>query len=272
MLVNCLWVGTSLRQIEIACLLSMLRAGHDVRLFSYGPILNVPDGCEVADANELIPQESFLFYRKTNSPSLGANVFRYKVMEQGLGLWLDLDVLVLKPIPVPTDYLFGLQDLTTVNGAVFYLPQNSILLERLLNYVKDPFVVPPFFRISERAKLHARKLLGIPWHVSDLSWGVFGPRAITYFAKKLRLLDKACPPEVFYPVHEDQAHGPFCSGFDVEKLTTPNTLTIHLWNEKLRQPSALRPENPRDTLIIEEGCFFERFCRNELNLRVVTNA
>src|SRR5262245_23685128 len=122
-----------------------------------------------------------------------------------------------------------------------------------------------------KSQAQGKKAIGHPWHVSDLSWGVFGPRAITYFAKKLRLLDKACPPEVFYPVHEDQAHGPFCSGFDVEKLTTPNTLTIHLWNEMLRQPSDLRPENPRDTLIIERGCFVERFCRKELSLQLVTN-
>ena len=219
MFVNCLWVGTSLRQIEIACLLSMLRAGHVVRLFSYGQPLNVPDGCEVVDANELIARENFLFYRYTNSPALGANVFRYKILQQGLGLWLDLDVLVLKPIPVPTDYLFGLQDPTAINNAVLYLPQNSILLQRLLSYVEDPFVVPPFFPMKARAKLYAKKLLGRPRHVSDLNWGVFGPHAITHFAKKLRLFDKACPPEVFYPVHHSQAHGPFCSGFDVEKLT-----------------------------------------------------
>src|SRR4051812_1086919 len=89
------WMGRALSQIELASMLSVQRAGHQITLYSYEKPRGLPNGVEWADASEILPREEFVFYGNTN-PSLGSNLFRYKLLAAERGLWLDTDVLLLK--------------------------------------------------------------------------------------------------------------------------------------------------------------------------------
>ena len=52
-----LWMRGSLSFLEQLCVQSFLDAGHHVVLYSYEPIGHVPDGVELRDAGEILPEE-----------------------------------------------------------------------------------------------------------------------------------------------------------------------------------------------------------------------
>lgn len=262
--VNCLWVGGELRPLEQVSLLSMQKQGHAVRLFTYGEVGNVPDGVEVADANEVLPWKQMIFYRETGSPALGANRFRYRLMRMGLGLWLDADMLLLKPILKRDGHLFGREDETLINNAALFLPAASPVLEGLIAFTCDDFAIPPFLPAKERLRLVLRKWSGRPRHVCRMPWGVFGPMALTHFVETHGLTGEAEGREVFYPVPYTDAHSLFMANADIEGSLKDTTLAVHLWNETLRRPSHLRPNNPVGKLLVEKGSFVERYAREEL--------
>jgi hypothetical protein len=270
--VNCFWQGSNLRPLEQVALLSMLRQGHAVRLFAYGQVANVPDGVEMADANEVLPWKEMIFYRHTGSAALGSNRFRYRLMHMGLGLWLDADMLLLKPIAKRDVCLFGRQDESLINGAALFLPMGAPLLDDLIAFTSDDHAIPPFLPVKDRVRLTLRKWLGRPKHVARMTWGVFGPMALTYFIEKHGLVDRAESREAFYPIAYTDAHSLFMANGDIASQLTSETLAIHMWNDALRRPSHLRPTNPMGQLVVEKGSFVERYAREELGFTLQSDS
>jgi hypothetical protein len=54
---NTLWVGERLGYMERACLTSALAVGHRVTLYAYNRVLGLPDGVELFDARDILPEE-----------------------------------------------------------------------------------------------------------------------------------------------------------------------------------------------------------------------
>lgn len=252
----------------------MLRQGHRVRLFGYGKITNVPEGIEVADARDVLPFERVIFDRRTGSPALGADVFRYALMSRGLGMWLDLDVLLLRPIHTIGAHVFGWESRKKINGAVLFLLRDSPLLADLVAFTGERHPIPPFFPFRRRVRLHWSKLRGRPVPIEDMPWGVFGPAALTHFVGRHGQRQLARAPEVFYPVQYADAHAPFMASMtaSVQAAMKPSTLALHLWNELLRSPSHLRPALSDGSLIVERDSFVERFARTELGFKFTSAA
>jgi hypothetical protein len=267
--INCFWFSGTLGDIEQICLLSMLKQGHRVRLFSYKPLQNVPSGIELADAREILPIDEFIFHRQTGSPSLGSNKIRYIIMNKGLGVWLDADIILLKPLDQDSEYIFGWEDQYQINNAVLHFPPKSDIANDIVNFVSKRYPIPPFYDTNTRHTLLKRLLItGDPVDVQDLPWGVYGPQALTYFVKKHQLLPNVSKQGVFYPVHHSSAHALLSSKYDVTPLITTSTISVHLWNAKLRQPSRIRPNNPPGKIIIERGSFVHKFAREQLGFKI----
>lgn len=264
---NCLWIGPVLGPIETVCLLSMLRQGHRVRLFTYEPVANVPAGVDVVSAEEVVSRVEILQHRRRQSFALGSDIFRYRLQEAGLGPWVDLDVLVLRPITLDGPYLFGWEHPERINGAVLYLDRESPLLQALLTFIADPWPIPPFYSWAARFGLMVRRRVGFPKHVSAMRWGVFGPAALTHFAAQHRVSAAARPIDVFYPVPVREAHGPFTAQWDTHRYLTSRTVTLHLWNEMLKRPSHLRRVMPGEPVAVETGSFLADYAKRELGFR-----
>jgi hypothetical protein len=258
---NCFWFGEALGDLELICLLSILRQGHRVRLFSYEKLQNVPAGIENPDAREVLSREELIFYRANGSPALGANRFRCRLMKKGLGLWLDTDMLLLKPIHRDDDYIFGWQGPNLINNAVLYLPPDAKITDELLKFTSQNHPIPPFYEPAHRADLERRKAAGAPVDVRDLPWGVYGPMALTYFVLRNRLQHHARPPEIFYPVHWSAIETLFSSKENDGNLIRESTIGVHLWNTYLR---AKYPAG----LTVEKGCFVEKFAREQLGIEL----
>ncbi|MEM8802720.1 MAG: hypothetical protein AAGF55_09310, partial [Pseudomonadota bacterium] len=93
-----LWMRGSLSFLEQLCAQSFLDAGHHVVLYSYEPIGCVPDGVEMRDAAEVLPQREEIVHGRSGSPAPHADLFRYRLLSQTDDLiWADTDAYCRKP-------------------------------------------------------------------------------------------------------------------------------------------------------------------------------
>jgi hypothetical protein len=96
----------------VAATTSMRAAGHPVQVWSYSPEkLNFlqPHGIEVRPADEVLPRE--LFRRIVDSAEIRyfSDIFRYAILYEHGGLWMDSDVVLLRPFPFQGDHFLNLQ-------------------------------------------------------------------------------------------------------------------------------------------------------------------
>lgn len=231
--VNMFWEGSELGELEIACMYSFVRHGHKVILHSYKFPSNTPSFVEKFDASELMPHDYLISNRLTGSVALGADRYRYLLLEAGMGLYADCDMFCLKKIE-ERQYIFGWEFINSINNAILKYPAGSELSRMLLEATSRVDFIPPWLRRRERLLLKVRRSVGIPRRVDEMPWGVWGPKLLTYTIKKLSLEAHASPIDEFYPV--PGMHFPllFDPQLSLEDIITPRTSAIHLWNNMFR--------------------------------------
>lgn len=230
-----LWVEGRLGWLERACLASAVAVGHPVTLYTYRGVEGAPAGVVVRDAETVMPFARMRRH-KGGSWSLGSNLFRYEAQRQELGVWIDADVYFLRPLPAPRPpVLFAWQKPGLVNGAVFWAAPASRLIERIDAYLAQEHIIPDWMSWRKRLPHLLRKRLGLqPLPLEAHKWGVAGPRAITYAARELGLLDHALRADTFYPYGPKRARDAFDPAVDILARATPETVAVHLWNEAIR--------------------------------------
>lgn len=232
---NALWIGRHLPPFAAVCLSSFVEQGHRVRLFVYDEPSQIPPGIELSDAGQIVPRDRIMRHRRTGSYALFSDMFRYELQAREMGVWIDCDVLSVRPIPKTDSYLFGYQDRHHLNVAVLKLPSNVQILRDLRAMFADKGWSPPWYPRSARMKHWLRSHIQSDYGHQDLEWGVTSPYAMTYFANHRELMDQAKPTEVFYPVGYELADGLLDPEFDVRRFIKPATLTIHLWAELIKR-------------------------------------
>ena len=138
-----LWIGDRLGPIEQASIRSFLKVGDTFILYAYNPIIGIPPGVEVKDAQEILPCTRIIRHKKTGSPAIHADLFRYALLEKTGITWVDLDVIALKPFRFEGDYVFGYENERSVANGVLRLPKNSKTLQELLSIKIDTKGYPP---------------------------------------------------------------------------------------------------------------------------------
>ncbi|WP_179997093.1 MULTISPECIES: glycosyltransferase [unclassified Acinetobacter] len=254
--IHALWVGRKLGMLSRCCLRSFVMRGHEVHLHVYEDIEDVPEGVKCVDANKIIPKNKIIKHNETGSYALFSDIFRYELMRKVDGIYVDCDVYCLKPLSIPEHgYVLGFEDDEWINGAILRIPPKSELIESLLTAAYDPFFVPPWFKNKIRLKLKVKKIFGAGRSISDMPWGVIGPKAITYYVKKLGLTKFVQPIDVFYPLHYQCISQLWDPELSVQDITTSRTLGIHLYNEMLRG---------LDLNTIDQRSILARLLRNEI--------
>ncbi|TDM89772.1 hypothetical protein CEE89_14685, partial [Lactobacillus crispatus] len=101
------WHG-SMDALRRTCLRSQLAAGHKVTVYSFDPVPGLPDGVGNAAAEAVLPY-AFSERLRPAEPDGSwrdwtilqfSDFFRMRLMKQRAGLWLDADVLLLKPVEI----------------------------------------------------------------------------------------------------------------------------------------------------------------------------
>lgn len=192
--------------MECLSINSFLRNKHSFHLYVYDEVKNIPLGTIVKDANEIIPLAD-LNYKTFPKLALFADFFRYKLLLDKGGWWVDLDTVCIKPFDFPEDYVFSSEVLNTggshVNNGNIKAPKNSSLMQLCWDKCSK---------------------MDIP----KMRWGSSGPALIRSSIHELGLQKYVKPPEVFCPIPP----------WDVPKLNdsyanlvVPKSAhAVHLWN------------------------------------------
>jgi tetratricopeptide (TPR) repeat protein len=106
-------VGEGRRHDALTAAVSSMRAaGHPVRLWSYTPErLKFLErfSVELSQAANVVPRSVFDKIVADTEIRFFSDVFRYAVLYQHGGLWMDGDVVLLRPFPYVGDHFFNLQ-------------------------------------------------------------------------------------------------------------------------------------------------------------------
>jgi len=229
--IQTLWIGSTLSQVERLCLHSFLKNGHDVHLFAYEDVQGVPDGVVVLDANEVLPAHEIFTVR--NSYAIFADWFRWELLFEKGGYWVDTDVICLKPFSFDDKIVFGLENSTNANVAVLRSPKGHPLSRSLADLCKAPNSPRSYDTPKMRRKKFVRKYL-LGNRRDRVRWGESaGPKGFTAELKHLGLFELAKPFTSFYPVPANCWLSIFDDTFQNNDDFFSGSYCIHLWNEMI---------------------------------------
>jgi glycosyltransferase involved in cell wall biosynthesis len=142
-IVHGMWIGPTLSKMELLTIRSFVRHGHEFHLWAYDKIQTpLPPGVVLEDGNKIIPKKKI--FRKANTDSetgVGkgscspfSDLFRYKLLYEKGGYWVDMDVTCLRPFNFKEPYVFRPHRVGVV-GNIMKCPPRSRLMKILYQKV-----------------------------------------------------------------------------------------------------------------------------------------
>ena len=205
------WHGP-LDPLRLTCLRSQVAAGHKVTVYSFDPLAGLPDGVGNADAEAILPQA---FSERLRPPQPDgswrdwtvlqfSDFFRMRLMAEGAGLWLDADVLLLKPVEIDaTRAYFAWERPRQLGNSVLYLPSDHPIVVAFEGLIEQEELTPDWLALRHRLTFALQRLRGGSSRLSDIRVAIFGPAALTALARRGSELHHALPKKSFYAVHAD---------------------------------------------------------------------
>ncbi|HYI12323.1 MAG TPA: hypothetical protein VEK57_24935 [Thermoanaerobaculia bacterium] len=208
--IQTLWIGPRLSVMEQLALSSFVHHGHQVDLYTYDEVANVPEGVTVRNGNAILPASMIFQYREHQSYSGFSNFFRYRLLLERGGCWVDTDLVALRPFSFAEDHVFSSEEAQGIEHV------NA-------GFIKAPAGSPAMQRAWDICAAKDR---------TQIRWGETGPALLREIVTTLGLESFVRPPEVFCPI-------PFPKW---ESLLDPippalpeNAAAVHLWNELWRR-------------------------------------
>lgn len=232
---NALWIGRTISALHLLCLLSAVRAGHPVRLWSYTPRPELPGEIEVGDGREILDDALIIRHRQTGSPALFSDRFRFELIARGYGAWMDTDLLVLRRIEAEDGFIGSHEIARKASVGVWALmfPPGSDLAACVLHYARQTNYIPPWQPWRDRLDLHLRRATFRDWSVAVHPWGSAGPQLMAYACARTGWTHRLSPMERFAPLFYNQKHLPFRADGNMEAFLSDRVEAIHLYNQGL---------------------------------------
>jgi hypothetical protein len=205
------WHGP-LDALRLTCLRSQVAAGHKVTVYSFEPIAGLPGRVGNAEAEAILPHA---FSEKLRPPQPDgswrdwtilqfSDFFRMRLMARGAGLWLDADVLLLKPVEIdPAKPFFAWERPRQLGNSVLYLPAGDPIVTAFASLIQQNELTPDWLALRHRLTFALRRLRGGSNRLSDIRVAIFGPAALTALARRAGELHYALPRKSFYAVHAE---------------------------------------------------------------------
>tara|TARA_R100000008_G_scaffold86891_1_gene82492 strand:+ start:8618 stop:9340 length:723 start_codon:yes stop_codon:yes gene_type:complete len=237
-IIQSLWIGKELSVMEQLCLSSFVKNGHEVHLYTYGDVKNVPQGVQVKDGNDILSRDMIFVYREHKSYSGFSNYFRYKLLYEKGGYWVDTDQVCLKHFDFPDAYVFSSEEVMPfgeenqhINAGVIKAPKGNPVTKRAFDICMS----------KEKEKL---------------VWGEIGPRLVKSSVETFQLQPFVKHFTAFCPIP-----GALWNIFlnpEVNFNFDDGVYGIHLWNEMWR-----RAEQDKNASYDPE-CLYEQLKRKFL--------
>lgn len=231
-----LWIGSELSVMEQLSIASFLLNGHEYHLYVYDEMKNIPAGTVIRDAGEILPASMIFQYKHFATYAGFANFFRYKLLLERGGWWVDTDTICLKPFDFREEHVFATEvhdELEVVTSGIIKAPIGSQVMAYAwaVCQTKNP---------------------------EQLVWGETGPRLMGEAVKKFSMEPYKKPYTVFCPLSYSEWHKVLEP--EVEISLDDSTYGIHLWNERWRATG--QDKNVQ----YPEDCLYERLKRKYLRV------
>jgi hypothetical protein len=228
------WHGP-LDRLRRTCLRSQVAAGHKVTVYSFEPLGQLPDGVGNAEAEAILPHAFAERLRPTGHDGVWrdwttlqfSDFFRMRLMAQNAGLWLDADVLLLKPVEIdPAKPYFAWERPRQLGNSVLYLPSSDPIVAAFTALMRQDELTPDWLALRHRLIFAWRKLRG-SHRLSDIRVAIYGPAALTALARRAGELRCALPKKSFYAVHAEPRLFFEPSDFSAV-IGDPGTIGLHI--------------------------------------------
>jgi len=131
-----LWIGKNLSKVELLCMQSFIDNGHQFHLWAYDEIETpLPSEVIIENAEKIIKREDVFCYKNKNQFGHGkgsyagfSDVFRYKLLYEKGGWWVDMDVVCLKHLDFDSEYVFRTHHDFAMVGNIMKCPKGSKLM------------------------------------------------------------------------------------------------------------------------------------------------
>jgi hypothetical protein len=225
--IQSLWIGESfLSRMEIACIKSFLRQGYEYHLYAYEDFNNLPQGAVLMDANSILTKDKIFQYQGSLNVGGGSyagfsNFFRFQLLKENGGTWVDADIYCLKRLP-EYEYIFVKHSLDEITAGLIHCPKNCDFANYCCNVcdTKNP--------------LH-------------IKWSETGPALVHKAVHELNLTQYVLEPDLYFPIRHTQL-GLF---FQNTELSS-DVCTVHFWNE------AWRRSGMKKNTVYHANCLYEK--------------
>lgn len=229
------WHGP-LDLLRLTCLRSQLAAGHKITVYSFDPIPGLPDGIGNAEAEAILPH-SFSERLRPPEPDGSwrdwtilqfSDFFRMRLMAEKARLWLDADVLLLRPVEIdPAKPYFAWERGRMLGNSVLYLPPDDPIVRAFEGLIAQDDLAPDWLALRHRLTFLMRQWSGRSNRLTDTRIAMYGPAALTALARREREIHYALPQKSFYEVHSEPKR--FFEPGNFEKLLSdPEIIGLHL--------------------------------------------
>jgi hypothetical protein len=228
------WHGP-LDALRLTCLRSQVAAGHKVTVYSFEPLPQLPDGVGNAEAEAILPRAFAERLRPTGPDGVWrdwtvlqfSDFFRMRLMARGAGLWLDPDVLLVRPVEIdPAKPYFAWERPRQLGNSVLYLPSGDPIVAAFASLMQQDELTPEWLALRHSLIFALRKLRGSK-RLSDIRVAIYGPAALTALARRAGELRYALPRKSFYAVHAEPRL--FFEPSDFSKLVgDPEIVGLHV--------------------------------------------
>jgi hypothetical protein len=209
--IQSLWIGPRLSTMERLTIRSFLHHGHEFHLYVYDNVEGIPEGTTVCDGNEILPRSMIFIYRDHQSYSGFSNYFRYKLLLDRGGWWVDIDQVCLRPFETDDDYVFASEP--GKHG-------EDVICAGAIKAPRGSDVMRCAWEVCEAKDTAA------------LKWGEVGPRLVAEMVRRFGLEQHVRPSRFFCPIGDADWKtiiSSRCPKLPVESLG------VHLWNERWRR-------------------------------------
>ena len=235
-IVNSLWIGKELSPLQLISINSFLAKGFKYDIYLYDDVINMPSEVNILDGNNIINESEIFCYKEgfnEGSPSAFSNLFRYELLFQQGGLWVDTDMVLLKDFDLSNRFVFvseldhdGNQRIAT--GLMYTKHSNEVIFKELID------------EINSRDR-------------NTLKHGDIGPNLFDYKVRELDLMNYVLEPNKFGYPNWDETYK-FVDGDEISE----ESIGIHLWNSRWKT-DGLDPYKEYD-----KNCIYEKLKRKFL--------
>ena len=157
-IIHGMWVGEKLSRLELLTLKSFAHFGHEFHLWAYDDLskYHLPPSVRLRSAHEIIPRSEIFAHSGLDhetgvgKDSFGApfsDLFRFKLLHEHGGIWVDMDITCLRQFDFKADYAFRPHRIGVV-GSILKCPKGSPLMRKIVDETirsvnaESPYLAP----------------------------------------------------------------------------------------------------------------------------------